>query len=59
MGKAARAHLKQYNPPRFNLPSTPHCLDAMKYRRYYRLGGTYFFTVVTDRRQPLLIEYID
>ncbi|HFC6037879.1 TPA: transposase, partial [Neisseria meningitidis] len=23
----------------------------MKYRRFYRNGGTYFFTVVTNKRQ--------
>jgi putative transposase len=31
----------------------------MDYRRYYQPGGTYFFTVVTEQRQPLLIEHID
>jgi putative transposase len=31
----------------------------MDYRRYYQPGGTYFFTVVTEQRQPLLIEQID
>ena len=31
----------------------------MEYRRYYQPGGTYFFTVVTQNRQPLLIEHID
>lgn len=28
------------------------------YRRHYRPGARYFFTVVTDRRQPLLIEHL-
>ncbi|MBD2256632.1 transposase [Pseudanabaena sp. FACHB-2040] len=31
----------------------------MEYRRYYQPGGSYFFTVVTEHRQPLLIEHID
>ncbi|WP_080811207.1 REP-associated tyrosine transposase [Halomicronema hongdechloris] len=31
----------------------------MDYRRYYHPGGTYFFTVVTQNRQPLLIRNID
>jgi len=31
----------------------------MNYRRYYEPGGTYFFTVTTQHRQPLLIEHID
>ncbi|NJO52668.1 MAG: transposase [Leptolyngbyaceae cyanobacterium RM2_2_4] len=31
----------------------------MEYRRYYQSGGTYFFTVVTEHRQPLLIDHID
>ncbi|HEY9949336.1 TPA: transposase, partial [Neisseria meningitidis] len=26
----------------------------MKYRRFYRNGGTYFFTVVTNKRQKIL-----
>ena len=26
------------------------------YRRYFVSGGTYFFTVVTDRRRPFLVE---
>ncbi|OSI15484.1 REP-associated tyrosine transposase [Neisseria dumasiana] len=26
----------------------------MRYRRYYRAGGTYFFTVVAHKRQPIL-----
>ncbi|HGH6611134.1 TPA: transposase, partial [Neisseria meningitidis] len=25
----------------------------MKYRRFYRNGGTYFFTVVTNKRQKI------
>ena len=32
---------------------------AMDYRRCYQPGGHYFFTVVTEQRQPLLIEHID
>ncbi|HEZ1424081.1 TPA: transposase, partial [Neisseria meningitidis] len=28
----------------------------MKYRRCYRNGGTYFFTVVTDKRQKILTD---
>ncbi len=32
---------------------------SMDYRRYYQPGGTYFFTVVTEHRQPLLIDHID
>jgi putative transposase len=31
----------------------------MEYRRYYQPGGTYFFTIVTEHRQPLLIEHVD
>jgi putative transposase len=31
----------------------------MDYRRYYQPGGTYFFTVVTADRQPLLIKHVD
>ncbi|SHF09829.1 putative transposase [Microbulbifer donghaiensis] len=31
----------------------------MEYRRAYLPGACYFFTVVTDRRQPLLVDYID
>jgi REP-associated tyrosine transposase len=31
----------------------------MDYRRYYQAGGTYFFTAVTEGRQPLLIEHIE
>jgi putative transposase len=31
----------------------------MDYRRHYQPGGTYFFTVVTAHRRPLLIEHID
>lgn len=31
----------------------------MEYRRHYQPEGTYFFTVVTEQRQPLLIEHID
>jgi putative transposase len=31
----------------------------MDYRRYYQAGGTYFFTVVTENREPLLIQNID
>ncbi|MEM9002535.1 MAG: transposase [Cyanobacteria bacterium P01_F01_bin.86] len=31
----------------------------MEYRRYYQPGGTYFFTVVTNNRHPLLVEHID
>ncbi|MDM3871765.1 transposase [Porticoccus sp. W117] len=26
------------------------------YRRYYQTGGTYFFTLVTDQRQPILTQ---
>jgi putative transposase len=32
---------------------------AMDYRRCYQPGGHYFFTVVTEQRQPLLIDHID
>ncbi|UOO75904.1 transposase [Neisseria sp. Dent CA1/247] len=28
----------------------------MRYRRYYRAGGTYFFTVVANKRQPILTQ---
>ena len=28
----------------------------MDYRRYYQAGGTYFFTVVSYRREPILIQ---
>ncbi|PKT98465.1 REP-associated tyrosine transposase, partial [Neisseria meningitidis] len=28
----------------------------MKYRRFYRNGGTYFFTVVTNKRQKILTD---
>lgn len=31
----------------------------MEYRRCYQPGGCYFFTVVTEQRQPLLIDHID
>jgi len=31
----------------------------MDYRRFYRPGARYFFTVVTERRQPILIENIE
>lgn len=28
----------------------------MNYRRFYRAGGTYFFTVVSHQRQPILTQ---
>ena len=28
----------------------------MKYRRFYRNGGTYFFTVVINKRQKILTD---
>ncbi len=28
----------------------------MRYRRFYQTGGTYFFTVVTDKRQKILTD---
>ncbi len=31
----------------------------MEYRRHYRAGGTYFFTVVTQSRKPILIDNIE
>ena len=31
----------------------------MEYRRYYQPGGAYFFTVVTENRQSLLVEHIE
>jgi len=31
----------------------------MEYRRFYQLGATYFFTVVTENRRPLLIDNIE
>jgi REP-associated tyrosine transposase len=31
----------------------------MEYRRFYRSGARYFFTVVTENRQPLLIDNIE
>jgi Transposase and inactivated derivatives len=31
----------------------------MDYRRFYQPGARYFFTVVTDGRQPLLIDHIE
>ncbi|OOZ39330.1 transposase [Solemya pervernicosa gill symbiont] len=31
----------------------------MEYRRNFEAGGTYFFTVVTQSRQPILIDNID
>ncbi|MBE9136315.1 transposase [Nodosilinea sp. LEGE 07088] len=31
----------------------------MEYRRYYQNGGSYFFTVVTENRRPLLTQHID
>ncbi len=31
----------------------------MDYRRLYRPGAGYFFTVVTEKRQPLLIQHIE
>jgi REP element-mobilizing transposase RayT len=31
---------------------------GMEYRRLYRSGGRYFFTVVTENRNPLLIDHI-
>lgn len=36
-----------------------HPEKFMDYRRYYRPGGTYCFTVVTENRRPLLIEHIE
>ena len=29
------------------------------YRRVFQPGGTYFFTVVTDGRRPVLVDHID
>ncbi len=31
----------------------------MKYRRFYQAGAWYFFTVVMENRNPLLIEHIE
>ncbi|MDP2178503.1 REP-associated tyrosine transposase [Methylicorpusculum sp.] len=31
----------------------------MQYRRFYQAGARYFFTVVTENREPLLIENIE
>ncbi len=31
----------------------------VNYRRVYVPGGTYFFTIVTEHRQPILIQHID
>jgi len=31
----------------------------VEYCRLYEMGATYFFTVVTENRQPILIEHID
>ena len=31
----------------------------VNYRRVYVPGGTYFFTIVTGHRQPILIQHID
>ena len=31
----------------------------MQYRRFYQSGARYFFTVVTENREPLLIENIE
>lgn len=31
----------------------------MDYRRHYQAGNTYFFTVVTQHRRPLLLEHIE
>ena len=31
----------------------------MRYRRFYQTGGTYFFTVVTDKRQKILTDETD
>jgi putative transposase len=31
----------------------------MDYRRCYQPGGSYFFTVVTADRRPLLVEHVD
>jgi len=70
MGKAKRAHRKVLSYSAIclsyshrdghGLPPFAHPTDsAMNYRRYYQSGGTYFFTVVTQNRQPLLIEHID
>lgn len=39
--------------PLLGIPKT------MEYRRYYQPGGTYFFTVVTHNRRPLLVKHID
>lgn len=30
----------------------------MDYRRHYQAGSTYFFTVVTQHRRPILVEHI-
>ena len=32
--------------------------EIMDYRRYYKTGAWYFFTVVTENRRPLLIDHI-
>ncbi len=31
----------------------------MEYRRFYKPGAWYFFTVVTEKRNPLLIDHVD
>jgi putative transposase len=33
--------------------------DVMQYRRYYQSGARYFFTVVTQNREPILIDHIE
>ena len=37
----------------------PGISKFMDHRRYYQPGASYFFTVVTEHRNPLLIENID
>jgi putative transposase len=39
--------------------SKPKLNVHMEYRRLYQPGSLYFFTVVTENRQPLLLEHID
>lgn len=75
MGKAKRAHhpLHHRNIIAKTLPkwfyattymvscfiSMDHDGGFMEYRRNYRPGGIYFFTVVTANRKPLLIDNIE
>ena len=59
MGKPQGAH-RQSVVGKMGKPQGAHRQSgSVEYRRHYQAGGTYFFTVVTGNRQPLLIEHVD